>query len=234
MDSAVAIQAILFDKDGTLFDFDKTWNHWTLSIIEHFADGDPDLEQRIADVIDFDLTNCAFRPTSPVIAGTNREAAELVASALNNADVDAVEAHLAVSAESAPLAPVVPLEPLLSEFKEQGLALGVVTNDTEASAKVHLSAAGALDAMDFVAGHDSGFGAKPDPEPLLAFASKIGLPPANVAMVGDSTHDLIAGRRAGMVTVGVLTGLASVEVLQEYADVVLPHIGHLREWLKDS
>ena len=49
-------------------------------------------------------------------------------------------------------------------------------------------------------------------------------------MVGDSTHDLIAGRAAGMQTVGVLTGMAEAE-LAPLADAVLPDIGHLPDWL---
>ncbi|MFD2856539.1 HAD family hydrolase [Seohaeicola zhoushanensis] len=50
-------------------------------------------------------------------------------------------------------------------------------------------------------------------------------------MVGDSTHDLFAGRTAGMHTVGVLTGVAGHEDLAPHADVVLPDIGHLPAWL---
>ncbi|EPX85444.1 HAD-superfamily hydrolase, subfamily IA, variant 1 family protein [Salipiger mucosus DSM 16094] len=52
-------------------------------------------------------------------------------------------------------------------------------------------------------------------------------------MVGDSTHDLIAGRAAGMQCVGVLTGPAAAEDLASQADVVLPDIGHLPGWLGD-
>ena len=50
-------------------------------------------------------------------------------------------------------------------------------------------------------------------------------------MVGDSRHDLIAGRAAGMQTVGVLTGMAELADLAPFADVVLPDIGHLPLWL---
>jgi phosphoglycolate phosphatase len=50
-------------------------------------------------------------------------------------------------------------------------------------------------------------------------------------MVGDSTHDLIAGRAAGMGTVAVLTGMASTSDLAPFADLVLPDIGHLPAWL---
>ena len=30
------IKGVLFDKDGTLFDFQKTWNAWSAQMIEHF------------------------------------------------------------------------------------------------------------------------------------------------------------------------------------------------------
>ena len=50
-------------------------------------------------------------------------------------------------------------------------------------------------------------------------------------MVGDSRHDLISGRAAGMATVAVLTGIAGAGELAPHADVVLPDIGHLPGWL---
>jgi phosphoglycolate phosphatase len=46
-------------------------------------------------------------------------------------------------------------------------------------------------------------------------------------MVGDSRHDLIAGRAAGMPTLAVLTGVADEAELAPFADVVCPDIGHL-------
>jgi phosphoglycolate phosphatase len=52
-------------------------------------------------------------------------------------------------------------------------------------------------------------------------------------MVGDSTHDLVAGRAAGMQTLGVLTGVADSEELAPFADAVLPDIGHIPGWLGD-
>jgi phosphoglycolate phosphatase len=53
-------------------------------------------------------------------------------------------------------------------------------------------------------------------------------------MVGDSLHDLVAGRAAGMQTVGVLTGPACRAELAPCADAVLPDIGHLTEWLGNT
>lgn len=50
-------------------------------------------------------------------------------------------------------------------------------------------------------------------------------------MIGDSTHDMVAGRAAGMVCVAVLTGLATNRDLEGHADVVLRDIGGLPDWL---
>jgi phosphoglycolate phosphatase len=50
-------------------------------------------------------------------------------------------------------------------------------------------------------------------------------------MVGDSLHDLDAGRAAGMRTVAVLTGIADRAALAPHADVVLGHIGELPDWI---
>ena len=78
-----------------------------------------------------------------------------------------------------------------------------------------------------IQGLRSGYGGKPAPGQLNGFLDLTGLAPERVAMVGDSTHDLEAGRRAGMRTIGVLTGMAQPADLAGLADVILPDIGHL-------
>lgn len=222
---------ILFDKDGTLFDFHATWSVWAHGVITDLSEGSPDVMARMAHEAHYDLVARRFHPTSPIIAGTNREAAECLGRALPGRAVDEIEDHLRLSAATAPLAPAVPLAPYLEGLAARGLRLGVMTNDTEYGARAHLGKAGVLDHFDFIAGFDSGFGAKPAPGPLLAFARAMVLEPARVVMVGDSTHDLMAGRAAGMQCVGVLTGTASRADLESLADIVLPDIGHIPAWL---
>jgi len=225
------LDALLFDKDGTLFDFHATWSVWAISLIDRLAGPDPARRRALAAAMDFDLAIARFRPASPIIAGTNREAAECVASGLGRRDIAELEALLSALSAAAPLCPPVPLAPLLSGFVAQGLILGVMTNDSEAATHAQLRSAGVAGHFHFVAGFDSGFGAKPTPGPLLAFAKHHGLDPARVAMVGDSTHDLIAGRAAGMQTIGVLTGPAGAAELAPLADAVLADIGAIPGWL---
>ena len=79
-----------------------------------------------------------------------------------------------------------------------------MTNDSENNAFNQLEKAQVdpkLD-LDFVAGYDTGFGAKPSPAPLLAFSQAVDIAPSEIAMVGDSLHtDILGGAAAGMTTV---------------------------------
>ena len=229
--SAVKVDALLFDKDGTLFDFHATWGVWAFGLLVDITKGDADRIRQLAEVMKYDLATQSFLPESTMIAETNRECAATMARALPEMTLDEIEDYMNRHAANAPLAPAVPLEPLLTSLIQRGVRLGVMTNDAEVSARAHLNGAGVFDFFEFVAGFDSGHGAKPAPDPLLAFARTVDVAPDRVAMVGDSTHDLLAGRAAGMQTIGVLTGLAEADELAPLADVVLPDIGHIPDWL---
>lgn len=223
-------QAVLFDKDGTLFDFNATWASWADTMLDRWSAGDDGLAARLAGALGFDRAARTFLPEAVVIAGTPDDAARAVAPILGTAPGELV-GRLNAEAAAAPMVEAVPLAPLLAGLAEAGLRLGVATNDAEAPARAHLQRAGIEPLFDFIAGSDSGHGGKPDPGMLLAFAQAVGIGPERIVMVGDSTHDLEAGRRAGMQTVAVLTGLAGAETLAPLADAVLPNIGFLPDWL---
>ena len=225
------IRGVLFDKDGTLFDFQRTWGIWAEGLFRDLSGGDPAQAERLAAVVGYDMVNHEYDPSSPVIAGTPDEIAQILLPHLPGMDRFTLVARMNALAAAAPMAEAVPLVPLLTRLRSGGLAIGLATNDAEAPARAHLAAAGVAVLFDFVAGSDSGHGAKPEPGPLLAFARASGLRPEEIAMVGDSAHDLHAGRAAGMACVAVLTGLAGARDLAPLADVVLPDIGHLPEWL---
>lgn len=225
------VDALLFDKDGTLFDFAQTWNTWAAEVLNTLSRGDQAAKVGMARVISYDLDRSAFNADSLVIAGSNDEVAEVLSPFVAHMDLSELTAFLAQSAATADLSPAVPLAAFLDDLLARGKVLGVMTNDSEISAKSQLERAGVLDRFAFVAGCDSGHGAKPDPDPLLAFCKAAGVAPERTAMVGDSLHDLIAGAAAGMRRIGVLTGMATAADLQDHADVVLPNIGHIPAWL---
>jgi len=226
-----AIAGLVFDKDGTLFDFEATWGAWARGMVEELTGGDAARAERLARAIGYDLAAGQFERDSAVIAGTVAEVAELMVPHLPGVAVAGLVARLDAAAQRAPQVPAVDLPRCLGGLRAAGLRLGVATNDAEASARVHLRKAGVTDFFDFVAGYDSGHGAKPGPGQLLAFAEAMRLAPGQVAMVGDSLHDMAAARAAGMRAVAVLSGPAGLAQLRGAADVVLDTIDGLAPWI---
>jgi len=225
------ISAILFDKDGTLFDFQRSWAGWALDLLTELAQGNPARRAALASALGFDLCAARFRPDSPVVAGTTDDVVCRLLPHLPEWRAEALARHLTEASVAAPMVPAVALGPFLEGLAARGLVLGVATNDAEAPALAQLEAAGVRGAFDFIAGFDSGHGAKPGPGQVLAFAAATGRSPDEVLMVGDSRFDLAAGRAAGAATAGVLTGTARAEDLSDLAGVVLPDVGALPDYL---
>jgi phosphoglycolate phosphatase len=225
------IKGLLFDKDGTLFDFQATWSGWAAGLLTHVASGDEALLSKLAGRLLFDMKGRRFLPGSPIIASTSKELAQIIHPMLPGWALSDLTAHMVETAAHASLVEVLPLQPLFEQFAGLGVKIGLATNDGEVAARAHLKRAGITRYFDMILGFDSGFGGKPAPGQCLAFAEAMDLPPDEIAMIGDSLHDLDAGRAAGMVTIGVLSGPASRADLEPHADVVLNDIGELPDWL---
>lgn len=226
-----ALRGIIFDKDGTLFDFQATWAGWAGRFVGELSALTGRPAEAIAGALGYDLAASRFLPHSPAIAGTNRDILEALAPHLSGVPVSAVHERMARATLQLRQVPAAPLGPLMETLRAAGHVLGVATNDSEAAARGHLAEAGIDGAFDFVAGYDSGHGGKPAPGQLVAFCAATGLAPHEVAMVGDSLHDLRAAAAAGMTGIGVLSGVAPEAELAPHAAAVLPHVGHLPDWL---
>jgi pyrophosphatase PpaX len=84
--------------------------------------------------------------------------------------------------------------------------LGLVTSKREGFARRGLRLFGFDELFEVAVFHDDTTRHKPEPEPLLLAAARAAVPPGEVVYVGDSIHDVAAGRAAGMRTVSVLWG----------------------------
>ena len=225
------IQGIVFDKDGTLFDFQATWGHWAQGVLLGLADGDAKRAAKMGKAIGYNMADASFVPGSVVIAGTPREIAAEVLPFVKDATLAGLVANMNAQAAMAPQVESVPLKAYFAQLRGLGLKIGVATNDSEAPARAHLAKADVLEDLDFVVGSDSGYGGKPEAGQLAGFCETLRLQPEACLMVGDSLHDLIAGRAAGFGCIAVLTGPAGRADLEDHADVVLNHIGEIPAYL---
>lgn len=236
-DEMTVIHGLLFDKDGTLFDFSASWMavvDQTLMVLGRT----PEERLQMAQDVGYDLPARRFMPGSVIVAGAVDESARIWAlrrpdlGALRIEDVANRIVDEAVSAGA--LAPAVPdLRGLLQTLVRDGYVLGIGTHDSEAAARDQIARFDLSESFSFIAGYDSGHGLKPGPGMMHAFCASTALKPEHCVMIGDSVHDLgVAESSGAAMAVGVLTGPATRQDLLDHADHILPSIGDLPELLR--
>ncbi|QWG14218.1 HAD family hydrolase [Bradyrhizobium sediminis] len=228
------IRAILFDKDGTLVDFQRSFGPAVREVMQHLSGGDRAAYQRLVAASHFVEDGQRLLPDSPLIAEPTSVYGVLWATALGRPANTALFAEidrLLCDATTRHLTAIGDPRTLLTSLAARGYRLGMITNDAEITARAHAHKLGLDEVLQFVAGYDSSFGAKPAPGPVLAFAQAVGVAASEIAVVGDSVHDLAAARAAGAVAIGVLTGPAPSAILAPYADAVLGSPAELAAWL---
>jgi len=91
-------------------------------------------------------------------------------------------------------------------LKQRGRPLGLVTSKLRSGAIRGLVRASLEDAFDVVVGADDVTHPKPHPEPVRVALERLGAPARGAVFVGDSRHDLVSGRAAGVKTAAALWG----------------------------
>ncbi len=198
-------EALLFDLDGTLIDT-------TDLILQSFAWAfDRHLPGRLPSRRDLVAT---FGRSLP--AALRELAAECGAS-----DPEALGAEMLVTYRDFQkqhhdtlIQPFPGIADALAALHADGHRLGVVTSKMENYARRGMQIFDLERYFDVAVFHDDVTRHKPHPEPLLEAARRAGVDPSRGIYVGDSTHDIVAGRAAEMRTVAVLWGPFEREVLE--------------------
>lgn len=108
--------------------------------------------------------------------------------------------------------------------------LAVITNKPEAFSRTILEGLGLAGYFREILGYDSVERKKPHPEGILQALHGWGVEPTRAVMVGDSDHDILAGKAAGTVTVAVAYGFkSSEELLSAGPDYLIHDIRELIE-----
>lgn len=238
------IDAILFDKDGTLLQFLPLWGTWagimtslmaeSIQALGKGADIAPEsllgveLDEQKR-VVAYDLGGPLSIASIPEIEGALAWQLYTRGVPWNQALQRVREIRAAADEEVERKRPTMPLPgllPFLSRCMEAGLPLAVVTADQTAEAVKHLQWLGVADCFKAVMGRDRVINGKPSPEIVYKACELLGVLPARTVLIGDTAGDMQTGRLAGVgLTIGIGgEALAGADVMIRSYDEL--RIGH--------
>jgi HAD superfamily hydrolase (TIGR01509 family) len=194
----MALDAVLFDLDGTLLDTNPTHvEAWRRAFEQH---GFAVASDRIA----------------PEIA---RDGTEIVASILGRSIADSQGKQIKnsvgenvqkVIAENSPLSVFDGAREIFGALKKRNIKTAIATAASEEilDALIEGSGLNVRELADVVTTKDDADDGKPAPEILLAACEKLKLAPSQCAFIGDAKWDALSAHKAGIAAVGVLAGSA--------------------------
>ncbi len=118
------------------------------------------------------------------------------------------------------------VESMLRKLKATGLKVGIITRNCDRAVRRVFPHIESL--CDIFLSRDSVKRVKPDPHHLATLLAGLGVSERHAIMVGDHPMDILAGKRLGIRTVGVLTGRTTEDELMEMGpDYVLESASQL-------
>ena len=221
------IRAVVFDKDGTLLDFDATWNEAIGVAFDQI--NDVRARETSASMFGYDLTLRRVLADSPFVSESNDLTMALVADFI---DATAFERTIN-EVSKLNIVPTHEAAVTLEALVANGVKLAIATNDSEAIAREHVSVLGWTQLFTSIKGYDSGFGAKPGPGMILAAVEECDASQGSYLMVGDSVHDILAGQAAGAITVAIGNHRATLSLADHQINKMTDLIG-LVEFLQQE
>ncbi len=94
----------------------------------------------------------------------------------------------------------------VAELHRRGYRLAIVTSKHRPAALRGMELCGIVDHFEVIVAPEDVREPKPHPEPVLFALDRLGVAPHEALFVGDSPHDVAAGRAAGTRTAGALWG----------------------------
>jgi phosphoglycolate phosphatase len=232
----MAIKGILFDKDGTLIEFDGLFGNTYSKIMQvHFGHSE---EEALAMLVDtgFEPETGTCRGGSPMASEPLGQIVRLwwphLSEAEHKARARVINENFDREAAQKPK-PVADLNTVFDQLRAAGYILGVATNDVEAAAFAHMTEIGVVDHFELLIGADSVKAPKPHGNMIKLFCQETGLEPHEIAMVGDNSHDMNEARAGGAgLAIGVLSGNSNMQDLTPLADHVISSVVDLPALLK--
>jgi phosphoglycolate phosphatase len=236
------LKGIIFDKDGTLFDYATVWAQVLVQSIENsFAtmgkEDHPKAKSAMLTMLGIDPDGNAI-PDGLVFSHSKGKILGRFLLFCLRYRINAAKAfgtymtnlrnceHL-IEKRLRSMDFTVQQE-LFDRLRNTGYRIGIITSDTESSTRLFLREMGLAEKVDFVCARDSGCKRKPHPQAFELFCRKFGMEQDQVAVVGDTVTDMLFAKRAGAgYRIAVLSGSNDRKRLSPASDAIYDDISCL-------
>ena len=233
--------AIIFDKDGTLIDFDAFWVTVSIKALEDVLKTLNRTDIPLCEILEaFGVQDGVTEIDGVLCKGTYEQMGGIVHDILckYGCELSRSETIALVidaynrNAEAGEVKPICPdLVEVLTELKKRNKKLAVVTTDNPHITHQCLEKLGIVELFDRIYTDDGQTPTKPHPHCAWEFCREFGLHREHVVMVGDTLTDMSFAKNAGIMGVGLAADNHAKAELLPYASTVISAISHLPEIL---
>lgn len=235
------IKGIIFDKDGTLIQFDAFWISVSVNainqILKQLNREDIPVEEILLSI---GVENGVADTDGLLCKGTYEQIALAISDVLKKYDCMVSEDKFVPmvldaynrNADSGEVLPTCEnIAGVLGGLKSSGIKLAVVTTDNFEITQKCLVKLGIEHLFDKIYTDDGETPVKPDPWCALDFAKQMNLEKDEIIMVGDTMTDILFAQNAGIGVIGVGANDENRQRLAKHADAVFPDISHIPAFL---
>jgi phosphoglycolate phosphatase len=234
-------QAIIFDKDGTLIDFDIMWGGWTVYLAAqlHQATG-LNVHDALCLAFGYDEGSKKVLAHGKLAASPMAQLRRLTTDVMQFLGLNLEAAEKVVDEcwcipDPVLLAkPLTNLNDLFSKLQTENIKIAIATADDRAATQAMIEAFDMEEYISTMVCADDGIPSKPNPDMVLTICERIKIEPSKTMVIGDTVSDLKMARAAGAgLCVGVLSGVSKATDLMQYADVLIESIDELHAYVQE-
>jgi phosphoglycolate phosphatase len=233
-------EAIIFDKDGTLIDFNFMWGGWATYLADEITSVcGKQVHEALYLALGYDIQNKKVLANGMLASNTMENLFQKTIMVIQSLGFGTKNSEQIVKETWHIPDPVLLAKPftnlydLFQEINSQGIKIAIATADDRVPTESFIQAFDIEQFIETIVCANDGIPSKPNGDMALEISKRINIPPQNIMVIGDTVSDLKMARSAGAgLAVGVLSGVSNTQDLLPHADLLIESIEELPVYLE--